>query len=185
MIFNTTTLPGAMLIEPQLFKDERGLFCRTMCRKEFSENGLEADFVQQNSSRTERSGSIRGMHFQLAPHAEDKLVRCIAGAIYDVIVDLRMDSKTFLKHEGFTLSAENRAMLYVPKGFAHGFQTLNDQAEVSYLVTSYYAPQFERGLRFDDAILGIEWPMPVADLSEKDAAWPLLPSSEPQFFAAE
>lgn len=183
MIFEPTTLADAMLIRPELREDERGFFARTMCTMELAQHGLNAGFVQQNASLTRRAGTIRGMHFQLDPDAEDKLIRCVVGAIHDVVVDLRPGSPTFMQHQGFTLSAENRAMLYVPKGFAHGFQTLNDDTEVTYLITAPYAPQSERGLRFDDPTLGIAWPIPASDLSDKDRNWPLLESDKPVFFA--
>lgn len=182
MIFRPTTLADALLVEPEIRSDERGSFARTMCRDEFSAQGIDADFVQQNTSVSAQAGTIRGMHFQLPPHTEGKFVRCIRGAVLDVIVDLRRGSPSFLQHEGFELSASNHRMLWVPPGFAHSFQTLSDETEVTYLVTAAYAPDAERGLRFDDPRLGIDWPLPVSTISPKDAAWPLLDDTEPGFF---
>lgn len=182
MIFHRTTLADALLVEPEIRGDERGSFARNMCRAEFREHGIDANFVQQNTSVSARAATIRGMHFQLAPHTEGKFVRCIRGAVLDVIVDLRQGSPSFLKHEGFELSAKNHRMLWVPPGFAHSFQTLQDDTEVTYLVTAGYAPEAERGLRFDDPRLGISWPLPLSTISPKDAAWPLLGSDGPDYF---
>jgi dTDP-4-dehydrorhamnose 3,5-epimerase len=183
MIFEATKLSDAKLIRPELRSDDRGFFARTMCEAEFSAHGLNANFVQQNTSRSKHTGTIRGMHFQIAPDAEDKFIRCIEGSIYDVIVDLRTKSLTFMQYAGFTLSAGNRDMLYVPKGFAHGFQTLHDDTEVTYLATASYAPASERGLRYDDPMLAIKWPATVTNITDKDRNWPLLDSRNPGFFA--
>ena len=172
MKFHATTLADARLIELQERGDERGMFARTMCVDEFAAEGLVTTFVQQNMSISAEKGTLRGMHFQLPPHGEVKLIRCVRGAILDVIVDIRPGSPTFLRHEGFELTAANRRELYVPAGFAHGFQTLTEDVEVSYLVSAAYTPQAERGLRHDDPRLGIEWPLPVTVISDKDAAWP-------------
>jgi dTDP-4-dehydrorhamnose 3,5-epimerase len=182
LIFHQTALVDAWLIDPEFRGDERGSFARTMCRKEFEDHGLNADFVQQNTSMSALAGTVRGMHFQLKPNTEAKFVRCIRGAIVDVIVDLRRRSRSFMQHGMFELSAANGRMLYVPEGFAHSFQTLVDDTEVTYLVTASYAPEAERGLRFSDPRLDIGWPLAVTTISQKDASWPLLESDEPAFF---
>lgn len=182
MIFHPTNLQDATLVEAVVRGDERGSFARTMDRTLFEEQGLNADFVQQNTSVSAARGTLRGMHFQLRPHTEAKFVRCIRGAIVDVIVDLRRGSPTFMQHGKFELSATNNRMLYVPEGFAHSFQTLVEDCEVTYLVTASYAPEGERGLRWNDPRLGIDWPLPVATISPKDASWPLLETDEPDFF---
>jgi dTDP-4-dehydrorhamnose 3,5-epimerase len=174
MIFKETRLKGAFSISLQKVEDDRGFFARTWCQDEFTSNGLNARLVQSNVSFNKLKGTLRGMHYQLAPHAETKLVRCTRGAIYDVIVDLREDSPTYLEWLGVELTADNRDMLYVPEGFAHGFQTLEDGAEVTYHVTEFYTPGAERGLRYDDPAVGIAWPLPVDVVSAKDAAWPLI-----------
>lgn len=182
MIFHRTTLKDAWLIDIEPRGDDRGMFARTMCRAEFKKHGLLTDFVQQNMSVSAQAGTIRGMHFQRAPFTEAKLVRCVRGRILDVIVDMRHESPTYLKHEGFELSAENRRQLYVPPGFAHSFQTLVDDIEVSYLVTAPYTPDVEGGLRYSDPLLAIQWPLPVTTISDKDAGWPLIdPSADPIF----
>ncbi len=159
--------------------DERGWFARTMDAREFALRGMDSAFVQQNASVSAQAGTVRGMHFQRFPHAEAKLVRCVRGSLLDVIVDLRQDSPSYLKHEAFTLSAENSRMLYVPRGFAHGFQTLVDNVEANYLVSAFYAPEAEGGLRYDDPRLSIAWSLPVSVVSPKDASWPLLDSGNP------
>lgn len=174
MIFHQTQLNDAWLVELELRGDQRGFFARTMCRDEFARHGLVSEFVQQNTSFSAQRGTLRGMHYQVRPHAEAKLVRCIRGAIVDVIVDLREDSSTYLQHQLFELTDANRHQLYVPPGFAHSFQTLTDDVEVSYLVSAPYTPQAERGLRYNDERLGIDWPVPVTVISDKDAAWPLI-----------
>lgn len=179
MIFHDTELKDARLIELRLLGDDRGAFARTFSRDEFAEAGMASDYVQQNMSVSARKGTVRGMHFQRAPHTEAKLIRCLRGAILDVIVDLRADSPSYLRHQGFELSAGNRHQLYVPPGFAHGFQTLTDDVEVSYLVSAAYAPAAEGGLRHDDPLLGIDWPMAATVISPKDAAWPLLDPAAP------
>ena len=174
MNFSETPLPGAYVIELEQLADERGWFARTFDRERFEQLGLDPPGVQCSVSFNERAGTLRGMHFQEAPHAEDKLVRCTRGAIWDVIVDLRPDSPTYGQHFGVELSAENHRALYVPALFAHGYQTLTEGAEVTYQVGEYYAPGYERGLRHDDPALGIRWPLPVSVISPKDATWPLL-----------
>ena len=174
MIFHKTSLQDAYLIEPERKGDDRGFFARTMCRSEFAAHGLDTDYVQQNTSFSAHKGTLRGMHYQLPPFTEAKLVRCITGALVDIIVDLRRASPTFMKHERFELTDRNRLQLYVPRGFAHAFQTIRDDVEVSYLVSAPYTPSAERGARYSDPRLGIEWPLPVTVISEKDASWPLL-----------
>jgi dTDP-4-dehydrorhamnose 3,5-epimerase len=172
--FHTTKLESAWLIEPELRSDDRGMFARTMCVDEMAAKGLCTSYVQQNMSISRRRGTVRGMHLQQPPHSEAKLIRCLRGAILDVIVDLRRGSASFLQHQTFELTESNWRQLYVPEGFAHGFQTLTDNAEVTYLVSACYAPGMEIGLRYDDPALGIEWPLPVSAISDKDAGWPLL-----------
>jgi dTDP-4-dehydrorhamnose 3,5-epimerase len=182
MIFLKTTLQDAWLIEIEPRGDDRGSFARTMCIDEFAAHGIAHNFVQQNMSTSSQAGTLRGLHFQHAPYTEAKLVRCIRGAILDVIVDLRSGSPTYRHHEAFELTAANRRQLYVPAGFAHSFQTLVDDTEVSYLVSAPYAPQSEGGLRYDDPLLGISWPRPITAISDKDLAWPFLTSdAEPIF----
>lgn len=182
MIFRETTLKDAMIIEPQLIEDNRGFFSRMMCRDEFMQHGLISDFVQHNMSFSRNKGTVRGLHFQHGIHVEAKLIRCTRGSIADIIVDLRGDSTTYLKHERFILSAENHRMLYVPPGFAHGFQTLTDNVEVFYPVSATYAPGEEGGLRYNDPLLGISWPLAAVDLSMKDASWPLLKEGQSPIF---
>jgi dTDP-4-dehydrorhamnose 3,5-epimerase len=171
MIFNETPIPGAFLIDLEKRGDDRGFFARAFCEKEFAAAGLVSRFVQVNNSLSAQKGTLRGMHYQLAPMAETKLVRCIRGSLYDVILDLRKDSPTFGKSFGAELSAENRRMMYVPKGFAHGFITLTDDAEAFYFVDEFYGPSYERGVRWNDPKFQIEWPIPPVVLSEKDANW--------------
>jgi len=171
MLFSPTTLKDAMLIDIEKRGDDRGYFARTMCRDEFAAHGLVSEFVQANHSYNRMRGTLRGMHFQRAPHEEVKLVRCVRGAILDVIIDLRPASPTYRKWEGFELSAENGRLLYVPGGFAHGFQTLVDDVDVTYQVSHPYTPTAEGGVRYDDPAFGIEWPEPVTVISPKDASW--------------
>jgi dTDP-4-dehydrorhamnose 3,5-epimerase len=172
MIFSETDLFGAFLIEPELLADARGFFARVWCRREFTDNALATEFVQSSISFSRARGTLRGMHFQRAPHEEDKLIRCTRGGIHDVIVDLRPDSPTFLRHVEATLTADNRMMLYVPKGFAHGFLTLEDSTEVTYSMSEYHQPEYAGGVRWDDPALGIEWPNEVRVISERDRAYP-------------
>lgn len=174
MIFTETDLPGAFMIDLEEKPDERGFFARTFCREEFAAHGLEPDVAQCNVSTNHRAGTLRGMHYQVEPAAETKLIRCTQGAIYDVIIDMRPASPTYLSHVGVELTAANHRALYVPGLFAHGYQTLTDGAEVSYQVGERYTPGHERGLRHDDPAFGIDWPLPVSVISEKDASWPLL-----------
>jgi dTDP-4-dehydrorhamnose 3,5-epimerase len=168
MRFILTNLKGAYILEPEKLEDERGFFARTWCQQEFSERGLDANLVQCSISFNKKRGTLRGMHFQLPPLAETKLVRCTQGAIYDVIIDLRQDSETFLQWVGVELTAENRKAFYVPKGFAHGFQTLEDNTEVFYQISEFYAPECARGLRWNDPTFNITWPQPVSVISERD-----------------
>jgi dTDP-4-dehydrorhamnose 3,5-epimerase len=151
------------------------MFARAFCAQEFAAEGLETLFVQANISTNTLAGTVRGMHFQREPHAEVKLVRCIKGSIYDVVIDMRKGSETYLRRFGAELSEDNGLMMYVPKGFAHGYQALTDGATTFYMVSAFYAPASEGGLRFDDPRLSIEWPRIVSDVSDKDAKWPLLP----------
>ena len=179
MIFHETRLADAWSIEPEMRGDERGAFARTMCRDEFAAHGLRTEYVQQNMSVSAHAGTLRGLHFQRAPFTEAKLVRCVRGAILDVIVDLRASSPTYLRHEAFELTAANHRELYVPPGFAHAFQTLVDDVEVSYLVSAAYHPQSEGGLRYNDPHLGIDWPVAVSTISAKDESWPLIDPAAP------
>ena len=174
MRFTPTKLAGAFIIEPQLHEDSRGLFARTYCAREFSEQGLVDLFVQCNTSWNARKGTVRGLHYQLPPSSEVKLVRCTAGLLWDVIVDLRPDSPTYLEHLGVELTAKNRRALYIPEMFAHGLQTLEDGTEVFYQMSEFYAPKLARGLRYDDPKLGIKWPLAVSCISERDESWSLL-----------
>jgi dTDP-4-dehydrorhamnose 3,5-epimerase len=172
MKFEETRLSGAYLLEIELIEDERGFFARTWCEQEFAERGLDSRLVQCNTSFNKKKGTLRGMHYQIAPHAEVKLVRCTMGAIYDVIIDLRADSKTFKQWVGFELTADNRTMLYIPEGFAHGYQTLSDGAEVFYQMSEYYAPECARGVRWNDPAFRIEWPAAERIISERDLSHP-------------
>jgi dTDP-4-dehydrorhamnose 3,5-epimerase len=172
MIFSETELPGAYVIDLEPIEDERGFFARSWCEREFSKHGLSTKIAQANISFNKRKGTLRGMHFQKPPHAEVKLVRCTRGAIYDVIIDLRPDSPARSRWIGVELTAENRRMLYVPKLFAHGFQTLADDTEIFYLVSDFYAPEAEGGVRWDDPAFGIDWPLgEPTDISDKDRGW--------------
>ena len=172
MLFRSTGLAGVRLIDLEPARDERGLFARTFCTRELAAQGLETGFVQHSISVTERAGSVRGMHFQKSPHEEVKLLRCVRGAIHDVLIDIRPDSPTYGRWEAYELTAENRRQLYVPAGLAHGFQTLLPDTEVGYLISAFYAPSAAAGIRHDDPAFAIAWPLPVADISPKDRAWP-------------
>jgi dTDP-4-dehydrorhamnose 3,5-epimerase len=173
MTFTPTPLQGSFVIDLNVFKDDRGWFARTYCKDEFAQIGHDAEWVQMNHSFTTQKGTIRGMHFQLPPFEEIKMVRCISGAVYDVIIDLRKDSKTFLQYFGTELSAGNRKMLYIPKGFAHGFQTLADNVELIYHHNQFYKPGVESGIRYDDPAVGIQWPLQAVNVSERDLNHPL------------
>jgi dTDP-4-dehydrorhamnose 3,5-epimerase len=172
MRFIETTLPGTWIIEPRPAKDVRGHFARTFCRRQFLEHGLETDFAQHSTSYSAKQGTLRGMHFQRSPHAEVKLVSCRKGAIWDVIIDLRRDSPTCRRWLGIELTAENLRQLYVPAGFAHGFQTLCNDAETSYLISAFYEPAAADGVRYDDPAFAIEWPLAPTAISDRDRAWP-------------
>lgn len=172
MKFTETKLKDAFIITPDLIEDERGCFARTFCRFEFEEHGLNSNLVQCNISFNKTKGTLRGMHYQAAPHAEVKLVRCTAGTIYDVIVDMRQESPTFRQWLAVELSGKNRQLLYVPEGFAHGYQTLEAQTEVFYQVSVSYHPASERGVRWNDPAFGIRWPLPVRVISKKDSSYP-------------
>ena len=174
MRFKSTPLAGTYLIQLEPRVDPRGTFARAFCAREFSAQGLTGSFVQANLSTNLKAGTVRGLHFQYAPHGETKLVQCVKGSIYDVVVDIREESPTYLQWAGVELSDSNGMMIYVPAGFAHGYQTLNDAANVLYLVSEFYAPGAEGGLRYNDAKLGIKWPLAVSAISEKDGRWPLL-----------
>ena len=174
MHIQKTPLDGAALVELKRMEDDRGFFARSFCRQEFVDAGLDPLVEQGNISFNHQAGTLRGFHYQVDPNAEAKLVRCSRGAIYDVIVDLRPESPTYLRHFGAELTEDNRTALYVPRHFAHAYLTLAEGAEVFYQVTTAYAPGYERGLRWDDPDLGVEWPVEVTTISEKDAAWPLL-----------
>jgi len=172
MILTPTPLTGAFLIDLEKRGDDRGFFARFFCEKEFQGAGLESRFVQINNSLTAKKGTLRGMHYQLPPDPEVKVVRCIRGALFDVIVDLRPDSPTFRQWFGAELTAGNRTMMYVPRGFAHGLLTLEDDTEALYLVSAFYSPAQERGVRYNDPSLGIRWPVEILETSEKDRNWP-------------
>ena len=172
MIFRETGLEGAFVVEPELMEDERGFFARAWCQREFEVHGLRIGWVQGNISGNYRAGTLRGMHYQAAPHGEIKLVRCTSGSLYDVIVDLRPGSPTYLKHMSVELSSRNRKMLYIPEGVAHGFQTLEDSTEVFYLMSALYAPEYARGVRWNDPVFGIQWPPAVRIISARDQNYP-------------
>lgn len=172
MKFTPTKLESAFIIDLERREDSRGWFARTYCAREFEAHGLPTHMVQTNMSLTRKAGTLRGMHYQMAPDAEDKLVRCVQGRIWDAIVDIRPQSPTYCQWIGVELSEENGRMLLVPKGFAHGFVTLSDDAAVTYQVSAFYSPQSERGARWNDPAFGIEWPVDVLDLSDKDRNWP-------------
>ena len=174
MIFKKTEINNVYIIEPELKQDERGYFARFFCKKELAENDLIYDIVQINQSFTKQMGTIRGMHFQKSPKAEDKIVQCIKGAIYDVAIDLRGGSPTYGKWVAEELTEENKKMLLIPKGCAHGFQTLMDNCRIQYFVSEFYSPEHQGGVRFDDPFLNIEWPIENPFLLERDKNWPLI-----------
>ena len=178
MIFTETTLAGAFVIDLERREDERGFFARAFCQQEFEDHGLEPVIAQANLAFNHRKGTVRGMHFQIPPAAETKLVRATRGAILDVIVDLRPESPTYLLNVAVELTQENHRALYVPERFAHGYQVLVDDTETSYQVGEFYSPPNERALRYDDPRLGLEWPLPVAVISDKDRDAPLLDTWE-------
>jgi len=172
VIFAPTPLAGAFVVDLEPKRDDRGFFAREFCRREFDEQGLRFSVVQASTSYNRHKGIVRGLHFQYPPAAETKIVRCTRGAIFDVIVDLRPESPTYLRHFGVTLTLENRRQLYVPTRFAHGYQVLEDDTEVGYQVDEFHTPELEGGLPHDDPSLGIAWPIAVTSLSDKDRAWP-------------
>jgi len=174
LIFTETQLKGAFIIEVEKLEDERGFFARTLDKKKFDEFGLNSQLLQCNISFNEIKGTIRGMHYQESPYEEIKLVRCTRGKIFDVIVDLRHDSETYQNWFGIELSVDNYKMLYVPKGFAHGFQTLENNSEVFYQMTDCYMPKFACGIRWDDKKISIKWPLPLTSISEKDLSFNIL-----------
>lgn len=173
MIFKQTRLPGAFLLELEQREDARGFFARTFCRKEFEAHGINPEVAQCNVSVNRRKGTLRGMHYQTAPHQEAKLVRCVRGAIFDAIIDLRPESASYGQWAGFELSEASYKMLYVPGEFAHGYLTLTEHTEVIYQVSEFYSPECERGIRWNDPTFGIEWPITPELVSDKDAAHPL------------
>lgn len=172
MYFTETKLKDAFIVDLRKLEDERGFFARVFCQNEFKEHGMEPAVVQANLSYNKIKGTLRGLHFQKAPYEETKFVRCTRGALYDVIVDLRPDSETYLQWIGVELTGDNYQMLFVPGGFAHGFQTLEDDTEAFYMVSEFYTPGAEGGVRYNDPIFNIEWPLEVTTMSEKDQNWP-------------
>ncbi len=182
MKFHKTPLQDARLIELERRGDDRGFFARFYCEREFGTEGLATPFVQVNNSLSAKKGTLRGMHYQLAPSAEVKVVRCLKGALWDCIADLRPDSPSYGKWFGAELNDDNRLMMYVPRGFAHAILTLADGTEALYLVSDFYAPEAERGVRFNDPWLDIDWPIEPAEVSDKDRNWPLF---DPDFHGVE
>ena len=177
MKFTELPLKGAYIIEPSPFKDNRGLFERLFCREEFEKIGHRKEIVQINHSITNKKAAVRGMHFQHPPHAEIKIIKALRGSVFDVIIDIRKNSSTFLKWHSEIISGDNLKMMYVPEGFAHGFQTLEDACELLYLHTALYNKQYEGALRFDDPEINVTWPLPVAELSDRDSKHPLIDES--------
>ena len=180
MIFTETKLRGAYILDLERREDNRGFFARVFCQREFEQHGLKPVIAQANIAFNRKKGTVRGMHFQLPPAAETKLVRATRGAIHDIIVDLRPESPTYLQHVAVELSADNHRALYVPERFAHGYQVLEDGTETSYDVGEFYTPNTEGGLPFDDRRLGLEWPLPIGEVSAKDSAWKTLDEIEPE-----
>jgi dTDP-4-dehydrorhamnose 3,5-epimerase len=180
MIFTETSLPGAFLVDLEPIADDRGFFARTFSAQEFAAKGLAVEFDQCSVSYNARKATLRGLHYQRAPHEEDKLVRCTAGAIFDVIVDIRPQSPHYRRWFGTELTAQNRRSLYIPRGFAHGFMTLSDAAEVYYMISVPHAPEHAQGFRWSDPAFGIEWPLTPSVISPRDAAYPLLDASAPR-----
>ncbi len=174
MIFRETTLPGAYVIEPQKITDERGYFARAWCKRELEQQGLKGEITQSNVGFSLRKGTLRGLHFQKAPHAEVKIVRCTRGAMFDTIVDLRPESPTYKRWFGVELTEENSWMIYVPDGFAQGYMTLADNTEMNYHTSKFYNAESASGVRYDDPAFGIQWPLAATVISEQDRSWPLL-----------
>ena len=172
MLFTETRLPGVFVVEPQRLEDERGFFARSWCPEEFEAHGLNPRVAQCSISYNKKRGTLRGMHYQIAPHAEAKLVRCTMGAIYDVALDLRPDSPAFRQWASVELTAQSHKMLYIPEGLAHGFQTLTDDAEVFYQISELYHPENARGVRWNDPAFAIEWPLPLTAISQRDSSHP-------------
>jgi dTDP-4-dehydrorhamnose 3,5-epimerase len=172
MRFEAIGLDGAWLVHPERMQDSRGYFVRTFCVNEFGEHGLETGFPQHSVSSSSNKGTVRGMHFQRDPHGEVKLVRCLTGAIWDVIIDIRRESPTFRQSRGFELSGENGLQLYIPKGFAHGFQTLRDNTRVNYMISEFHVPGAADGIRYNEPAFDVKWPLPVTTIAEKDLSWP-------------
>ncbi|MDO9231790.1 MAG: dTDP-4-dehydrorhamnose 3,5-epimerase [bacterium] len=181
MEFIKTTLKDAYIIKPQVFGDNRGFFLESYSKKKFKKEGIGAEFVQDNHSKSEKKGTLRGLHFQIPPYTQAKLIRVVSGKILDVIVDLRRDSETFGKWEVFELSAENFQILFVPQGFAHGFMTLEDNTEVLYKADNFYEPSHEGGIAWNDPDLKINWPLENPILSERDTKWPNLKNLDNPF----
>jgi dTDP-4-dehydrorhamnose 3,5-epimerase len=180
MIFTATKLEGAFIIDLETREDSRGFFARAFCQREFTDHGLKPLIAQANVAFTNSKGTVRGMHFQYRPALETKLQRVTRGAVLDIIVDLRPESPTYLDHIAVELTADNHRALYVPERFAHGYQTLEDGTEIWYQAGEFYSPDADGGLRWSDPRLGLPWPLPVALVSAKDAAWPLLADLEPE-----
>jgi dTDP-4-dehydrorhamnose 3,5-epimerase len=170
--FTQTKLKGAYLIEIEKLSDDRGFFARSWCQKEFESHGLTSRVVQANVSYNLKKGTLRGMHYQVAPYQESKLIRCTRGAIFDVIIDLRPHAPTYKQWVGVELSADNYTMFFVPEDFAHGFQALADHTEIFYQVSQFYTPGSEKGIRFDDPAFDVQWPLEVSVISDKDRNWP-------------
>jgi dTDP-4-dehydrorhamnose 3,5-epimerase len=171
MIFTETKLKGAFILEPEKLKDDRGFFARSWCQREFESYGLNSRLVQCSISFSEQKGTLRGMHYQLAPYEEAKLVRCTNGSIYDAIIDLQPESPTFKQYVGLVLTALNYKMLYVPEGFAHGFLTLQDKTEVFYQMSEFYSAEHSRGVRWNDPAFGIAWPLVPSTMSDRDRSY--------------
>ena len=174
MIFKETTLPGAYVIEPERINDHRGFFARVWCKKELQQHGLNNELSQSNIGFSYRKGTVRGLHFQRIPHAESKIVRCTRGSLFDVIADLRPESSTYKCWFGVELSDENRKMIYVPEGMAQGYITLQDNTEINYHTSEFFNVEAAAGVRFDDPVLGIQWPLAATVVSEQDRNWPLM-----------
>jgi len=172
MIFADTLLSGVFIIDPEPLEDARGFFARIWCEREYATHGLNTRIVQASVSLNKRKGTLRGLHYQAAPHQETKLVRCTRGAIFDVVVDLRPDSATYCRYVSALLSAENHRMIYVPEGCAHGFQTLEDNSEVAYQMSEFYSPEYARGVRWDDPAFGIAWPPDDRTIHDRDQSYP-------------
>ncbi len=172
MNFSETSVMGAYLLKPELLFDHRGFFARTWCAKELALRGISPEVRQCSMSFNRWKGTLRGLHYQVAPSAENKFVSCTRGAIFDVVVDLRADSPTYLRHLGIVLSAAEYSTIYIPEGCAHGFQTLENNSDVSYMISQFHAPECAKGIRWNDPALGISWPLPPTEISERDRSYP-------------